>query len=113
MSPPRRRQHAAGCIGARRKHRADRVFASWRFGSRGPFRQTVELVELSRFDRLQREMALSKSLNAAGCVEPRPFGAKDSDRVAFASQFTAQFGDALGLQGRIELDFVDEGCRED
>ena len=58
-------------------------------------------------------MAFGQALNAAGRIEPRPFGAQPRGDVALAAQFVAQLGDAFGLQGRIELDLVDEGRRQD
>src|SRR6478752_10782895 len=85
MSPPWGWQHAAGCVGGGRKHRADRILAGWRFSGGWSFGQTFQFVELSRLDGLQRQVAVGKPLNAAGRVEPRPFGAKDRNGVAFAA----------------------------
>src|SRR5450755_3726368 len=58
-------------------------------------------------------MAGCQALDAAGCVEFRPFGAQGRDGVALAAQFAGELRHALGLQRGIELDLVDEGRRQD
>ena len=58
-------------------------------------------------------MALGQALDAAGGVELAPFGAQARDGVALAAQLAGELGHALGLQGGIELDLVDEGRRQD
>jgi hypothetical protein len=108
MSPPRPRQHAAGIVRDWREHGADRILGGRWFDSGWSFGQPVKLVELSRFYALQCQMAVGKPLYAAGRIELCPFGAKDGDRIALSAQLAPQFSDALGLESRIKLDFVDE-----
>src|SRR5262249_33973520 len=64
-------------------------------------------VELRRLDRLEREVTLHQTLDARGVVELRPLGAQRRGRLAHTLHVGTQLGDALGLQGRVELDLVD------
>src|SRR5262249_4648998 len=54
-------------------------------------------------------MALGDALDTTWAVELRPLRAQRSDRIALLADFAAQLGDALGLEGRLELDLVDIG----
>ena len=95
----------------RRQHGGDRIVVRRRLGrARG---QPVEVVELRGQDRAQRQMAFGQALDAAGRVELGPFGAQRRDGVALAAQLAGELGDALGLQGGIEFDLVDDGRRQD
>ena len=89
-------------------HQADRIVLAGGTSSGGRSGKLVESIELARVDRLQGEMALRQSLDAAGTVEPRPFGAQRGDGVVLAPDLHAQLGDALRLRCvEFELDLVD------
>src|SRR5262245_711473 len=55
-------------------------------------------------------MPVCETLYAAGCIQPRPFGAQCGNSAALSAQLTPQLGHALSLKGRVELDLVDK-CR--
>ncbi len=58
-------------------------------------------------------MALGEPLHAAWRVELTPFGAQGRNGVALFPDLAAQLADTFGLQGGVEFDLVDEGCRYD